>query len=214
MQFIISSQELMRYMSLNRNDEEIILSILRTYSGIYDMQTAFNLPLIAKKSKHTENQVLAVLHKLKEKDIIDYQSKNNDTSLVFNEIREDERTISRVSKYLENQNQLKKEQLNSVIQYIREEKVCKSKLILDYFGEKTTVDCGICSYCITKKNKKKDNFTLSKEIIALLTFEELNSREIENRLNKNSDAIIFVLRQLLENEEIQIKSNNKYTLKS
>ena len=66
------------------------------------MQTAFNLPLIAKKSKHTENQVLAVLHKLKEKDIIDYQSKNNDTSLVFNEIREDERTISRVSKYLEN----------------------------------------------------------------------------------------------------------------
>jgi ATP-dependent DNA helicase RecQ len=50
------------------------------------MQTAFNLPLIAKKSKHTENQVLAVLHKLKEKDIVDYQSKNNDASLVFNEI--------------------------------------------------------------------------------------------------------------------------------
>jgi hypothetical protein len=39
------------------------------------MQTAFSLPLIAKKSKHTENQVLAVLHKLKEKDIVDYQSK-------------------------------------------------------------------------------------------------------------------------------------------
>jgi ATP-dependent DNA helicase RecQ len=33
------------------------------------MQTAFNLP-IAKKSKHTENQVLAVLHKLKEKILI------------------------------------------------------------------------------------------------------------------------------------------------
>jgi ATP-dependent DNA helicase RecQ len=38
----------MRYMSLNRNDEEIILSILRTYTGIYDMQTAFSLPLIEK----------------------------------------------------------------------------------------------------------------------------------------------------------------------
>jgi ATP-dependent DNA helicase RecQ len=56
LQFIIPSKELMRYMSLNRNDEEIILSILRTYTGIYDMQTAFNLPLIA-KTKHTENQV-------------------------------------------------------------------------------------------------------------------------------------------------------------
>jgi ATP-dependent DNA helicase RecQ len=55
----------MRYMSLNRNDEEIILSILRTYTGIYDMQTAFKSTINSEKSKHTENQVLAVLHKLK-----------------------------------------------------------------------------------------------------------------------------------------------------
>ncbi|PKH68076.1 RecQ family ATP-dependent DNA helicase [Flavobacterium sp. ALD4] len=213
LQFIIPSKELMRYMSLNRNDEEIILAILRTYAGIYDIQNAFNLPLIAKKSKHTETQVLAVLQKLKEKNIVDYQSKNNDASLVFNEIREDERTISRVSKYLENQNQLKKEQLQSVLHYISEQKVCKSKLILHYFGEKTNIDCGICSYCITKKNKKTDSSSLSKEIMALLQIADLNSREIENKLNKKSDDIIFVLQQLLEKEHILIKSNNKYTLK-
>jgi ATP-dependent DNA helicase RecQ len=177
------------------------------------MQTAFNVPLIAKKSKTTENQVLAVLQKLKEKDIVDYQSRNNDASLIFNEIREDERTISRVSKYLENQNQLKKEQLQSVLGYISEQKVCKSKLILNYFGEITTVDCGICSYCITKKSKKTDSNSLSKEIIALLNIADLNSREIENKTRKKSEDIIFVLQQLLESESIQIKSNNKYTLK-
>jgi ATP-dependent DNA helicase RecQ len=213
LQFLIPSKELLRYMSLNRNDEEIILAILRTYAGIYDLPTAFNLQLIAKKSKHPENQVLAVLQKLKAKDIVDYQSKNNDASLIFNEIREDERTISRVSKYLESQNQLKKEQLQSVLQYISEQKVCKSKLILNYFGEKTNDDCGICSYCVTKKNRKIDSSSLSKEIIALLSIADLNSREIENKLNKKSDAIIFVLQQLLENEDILIKSNNKYTLK-
>ncbi|NGY38436.1 RecQ family ATP-dependent DNA helicase [Flavobacterium sp. XN-5] len=213
LQFVIPSKELIRYMSLNRNDEEIILAILRTYAGIYDTATAFNLQLIAKKSKHTESQVLAVLQKLKEKDIVDYQSKNNDATLIFNEIREDERTISRVSKYLENQNQLKKEQLKSVLHYISEQKACRSKLILDYFGEKTNTDCGICSYCISKKSKKTDSTSLSKEIITLLTLEDLNSREIENKTNKKSKDIIFVLQQLLENERIQIKSNNKYTLK-
>jgi ATP-dependent DNA helicase RecQ len=213
LQFLIPSKELLRYMSLNRSDEEIILSILRTYAGIYDMPTAFNLQLIAKKSKHAENQVLAVLQKLKEKNIVDYRSKNNDASLIFNEIREDERTISRVSKYLESQNQLKKEQLESVLHYISEQKVCKSKIILNYFGEKTKDDCGICSYCIAKKNKKKNNSNLSKEIIALLSITDLNSREIENKLNKKSDAVIMVLQQLLENEDILIKSNNKYTLK-
>ena len=213
LQFLIPSKELLRYMSLNRNDEEIILTILRTYAGIYDTQIAFNLQLIAKKSKHPEAQVLAVLQKLQERNIVDYQSRNNDASLIFNEIREDERTIARVSKYLENQNQLKKDQLQSVLHYIREEKVCKSKLILSYFGEKKATDCGICSYCITKKKKKTDSSSLSNEIIILLQITDLSSREIENKLNKKSADILVALQQLLENEQILIQSNNKYTLK-
>ena len=214
LQFLIPSKEVIRYMSLNPNDEEIILAILRTYPGIYETQTAFNLEVIAKKSHHPTNEIQAVLHKLKEKDIIEYHSKNNDATLIFNEVREDERTISRVSKYLEKQNELKKEQLKAVLFYVNEKKVCKSKLILDYFGEKTNVDCGICSYCITKKNKKRDVTTLSKEIISLLQSEDLNSRDIQNRTKNSPDDVIFVLQHLLENNIILVKPNNKYTLKS
>ena len=214
LQFLIPSKEVIRYMSLNPNDEEIILAILRTYPGIYETQTAFNLEVIAKKSHHPTNERQSVLHKLKEKDIIEYHSKNNDATLIFNEVREDERTISRVSKYLEKQNELKKEQLKAVLFYVNEKKVCKSKLILDYFGEKTNVDCGICSYCITKKNKKRDVTTLSKEIISLLQSEDLNSRDIQNRTKNSPDDVIFVLQHLLENNIILVKPNNKYTLKS
>lgn len=214
LQFLISSKEVIRYMSLNPNDEEIILAILRTYPGIYEMQTSFNLQLIAKKSNHKEAEIQAVLQKLKEKEIIAYHSKNNDSTLIFNEVREDERTISRVSKYLENQNQLKKEQLQSVVNYIGEKKVCKNTLILSYFGEKTNYDCGICSFCITKKNKKKESASLLKEIITLLQVEDLNSRELQNRTKNNPEEVIFVLQNLLENNTILVKPNNKYTLRS
>jgi ATP-dependent DNA helicase RecQ len=214
LQFLIPSKEVIRYMSLNPNDEEIILAILRTYPGIYEMQTAFNIELIAKKSNHATNEIQAVLHKLKEKDIIEYHSKNNDATLIFNEVREDERTISRVSKYLEKQNELKKEQLKAVLFYVNEKKVCKSKLILAYFGEKTNVDCGICSYCITKKNKKRNVTSLSKEIISLLQSDDFNSRDIQNRTKNSPDDVIFVLQHLLENNIIVVKPNNKYTLKS
>ena len=214
MQFLIPSKEVIRYMSLNPNDEEIILAILRTYPGIYDTQTAFNLELIAKKSHHAATEIHAVLKKLKEKDIIEYHSKNNDATLIFNEVREDERTISRVSKYLENQNQLKKEQLKAVVGYVNEKKVCKSKLILNYFGEKANTDCGICSYCITKKQRKPDVISLSKEIITLLQAEDLNSRDIQNKTKNSPDEVIFVLQHLLENNAILVKPNNKYTLKS
>ena len=213
LQFLISSKEVIRYNSLNTNDEEIILTILRTYPGIFDLQTDFNLSLVAKKSNHSETEVLSVLQKLKDKEIIKYQSKNNDATITFNEVREDERTINRVSKYLEKQNNQKREKLKAVIVYIKEQNVCKSKLILKYFGEETSSDCGICSYCITTKTSKTATASLSTTILELLKTEDLNSREIQNKAKNQSSEVIFALQDLLEQDKIKVMTNNKYTLK-
>ena len=150
-QFIIPSKEVIRYMSLNPNDEEIILTILRTYPGIYDMQTVFNPTLIAKKANTDEKSMLLLLEKLRDKQIISLIAKNNDATITFNEVREDERTINRVSKHLIAQNKLKTEQLQAVLYYSKESKICKNKLLMRYFGETIVEDCGICSYCISKK---------------------------------------------------------------
>lgn len=214
MQFLIESKEVIRYMSLNPNDEEIILAILRTYPGVYEMKTPFNLSLIAKKSHHTEEQVSAVLEKLREKEIIEYKSKNNDATILFNEVREDELTINRVSKYLERQNKLKEEQLLSVLHYIKENKTCKNRLILDYFGEETTENCGVCSYCITQKGKITEADSIADKILHLLKSAALTSRELQAQIKLDANDIVLVLQELLENNHITIQANNKYTLKS
>ena len=213
MQFIISSKEVIRYMSLNIQEEPIILTILRTYPGIYETQTAINLSLIAKKASCKEKDIESVLEKIKGLEIIDYHKKNNDATIIFNEVREDERTINRISKYLENQNKQKIAQFESVLNYINEKKVCKSKLILNYFGEKTETDCGICSYCISKKTKPTDSSLISENIIRLLKIQDMNSREIQKLTKNTEDDIIFALQNLLENNQISILSNNKYSLK-
>ena len=214
MQFIIESKEVIRYMSLNPNDEPVVLSILRTYPGIYESQTAINLSLIAKKASCEEAVIHSILEKLKELAIIDYHKKNNDATIIFNEVREDERTINKVSKYLENQNKQKIAQFESVLQYINEKNICKSKLILHYFGEKAEKDCGICSYCISKKTKVGDTSLILEKIIGLLEIQDLNSREIQKLTKNSEDTIIFALQDLLENGKIVVKPNNKYTLKS
>src|SRR5690606_5513513 len=72
LQFIIDSKEVLRYMSLNPADEEIMLAILRTYPGIYETKTAFNLPFIAKKSGAQPENVLKLLQRLKDFSIVDY----------------------------------------------------------------------------------------------------------------------------------------------
>lgn len=211
-QFIIPSKEVIRYMSLNPNDEEIILAILRTYPGIYDMQTAFNPVLIAKKSNSNETAVLSLLQKLKEKQIIDRIAKNNDATITFNEVREDERTINRVSKYLEAQNKLKTEQLQAVLQYSKDTKTCKNTLLMRYFGEDPKADCGICSYCISKNNKAPNPDVVSEKILELLKIRDFNSRDIQKLTKFPKDDVIFALQKLLEEQTISIKSNNLYSL--
>jgi len=213
-QFLLESKEVIRYVSLNPNDEEIILAILRTYPGIHEVKANLNLGLIAKKSNRTEEQIIALLEKLKEKEIIEYKSKNNDATILFNEVREDELTINRISKYLEKQNLVKKEQLLSVLHYIKDTKTCKNRLVLDYFGEETKENCGICSYCITQKGKITEADSIADKILSLLKTASLTSREIENQIKMDTKDIISVLQELLENNHIIIQANNKYTLKS
>ena len=213
-QFIIPSKEVIRYMSLNQDDELVILSLLRTYSGIYEVSAAINLSLIAKKSNTEEHKVAQILARLKEKEIIDYQAKNNDTSLVFNDVREDERTINRVSKYLENQNNQKKLQLESVLNYVSNKKTCKSNLLLSYFGETKSENCGICSFCTEQPLAKKDIQTVIEKIVTLLKEAPLNSREIEIITKNSTEDIIFAIQQLLEHDVIIVKPNNQYALKS
>ena len=212
-QFLIESREVIRYMSLNPNDEEIMLTILRTYPGVYDLQTAFNPTLIAKKSNSNEKAVIALLDKLKEKNIIDLIAKNNDATITFNEVREDERTINRVSKHLQAQNKLKTEQLQAVLYYSKEQKTCKNKLLMRYFGENLKNDCGICSYCISKNKKKQSPESVSEKIIELLKIQDFDSRDIQKLTKFPKDAVIFALQALLEDETISIKSNNLYSLK-
>lgn len=214
LQFIIPSKEVIRYISLNPQDEEVVLTILRTNPGIYESQSTINISLIAKKSNSEEKKVLAILHKLNEKQIIELHAKNNDATITFNEVREDERTISRVSKYLEAQNQLKTAQLKSVLQYIKEEKICKNKLLMGYFGEIVKEDCGVCSYCFQKNKTKKESTVVNDKILALLKIQELNSRDLQKMTKYSKDDVIFALQHLLENDTIIIKPNNLYSIKS
>lgn len=210
LQFIIPSKEVIRYMSLNPTEEEIILSILRTYTGVFEMEIAVNPNLIAKKSKFTERKVLEVIHNLHNKQVITLKIQNNDSNITFNEVREDELTINRISKFLISQNEQKVEKFKKMIAFVEDTSTCKNKLLLTYFDQKIYNDCGICSTCLSKKNQQTLNFT--QEIITLLRQNPHTSVEIENKLSIHTEETIFALQFLLENNKIAINSQNKYYL--
>ena len=114
---------------------------------------------------------------------------------------------------MENQNDLKRTQLQSVLDYVVNDKSCKSRQLLEYFGETESKNCGICSYCITKNKTEKKVAPIAEKIVELLKKSPMSSREIQMYSKFSDDAIIFALKQLLEINKIEILPNNKYTLK-
>ena len=213
LQFIISSKEVLRYSSLNPKKEALLLQILRTYPGIYENKIAVNTALLAKKIETPENQVLADLQQMHADGVLVLWTKNNDALLTFNENRDDERTINRVSKHLNSQNNIKKSQLESVFEYVNNEKTCKNKILLAYFGEIITENCGTCSYCLTLNKKPTQINQITEKIINLLKNESLSSRALQMILKCSKDELITSLKLLLSDETIFINPNNTYTLK-
>lgn len=210
LQFLLPSKEIIRYCSLHTKDQEIIETILRTYPGIFEQVTAINTAHIASKSNHTEQQVVQLLQKLQQQEIISLQLVSNDSKLIFNEPREDDYTINRVQKFLIQQNEQKIAQFSAMIDFVFDTKTCKSVLISNYFGETNTTNCCICSTCM--KNQKKDKQATYDKIIAILVVGPLSSQELQRITNLSSEDLIFALQYLLDNTSIRLNENKKYEL--
>jgi len=202
-QFIIESREVIRYISLNPADEEMMLALVRTYAGIYDQMTGINLPLMAKKSGVIEEKFTAFLQKLQQLGIIELDLKSNDATITFNEIREDDRTINRISKYLEMQNKLRQDQFASVVAFVSTPQ-CKNRILMAYFGENVKEDCGICSHC-TKKTGSRDVAGLQTDILKHLETAPMNSRQLQDITHAEEPEIVWALRKLLDERKIILK---------
>ena len=111
------------------------------------------------------------------------------------------------------QNKVKFNQVNAVINYIENNTVCKSKQLVSYFGETIKESCGICSVCITKKIVKTDDQKLiASKILSYLETQSADSRTLSIKLKLSESALLSVLKQLLEHKQITITKSNTYTL--
>jgi ATP-dependent DNA helicase RecQ len=212
LQFLIESKEVIRYISLHPDDESVITSILRNYPGVFDVKTNINTVFVAKNSNSNEADVIALLVKLKESGIVDLMLIQNESKITFLEVREDDRTINRVAKYLEKQNLNKKNQLASVVTYVSDELQCKSRLLLTYFGESVHKDCGVCSFCLGKKTKTIDRELIVTQVLSMLKECPKTSRELATKMEIDEHQLLEVLRQLLEYNVITINTKNQFIL--
>ncbi|WMI64763.1 RecQ family ATP-dependent DNA helicase [Aestuariibaculum sp. YM273] len=214
-QFIISSPALFKYLETRKNYDIIVKSILRMYGGIFDHDTKINVAKIAEKASVSEKQITEILLQLEADEVITLNLARTDAQVTFIEPREDDKTINRVASIIKQQNKLKEDQVDAMLDYINNDSICKSIQLLSYFGEKEIEPCGICSVCIANKKtpqKSQDTSLLKHKVIELLQEKEQSSRELISNLNCNETELKNVLRLLLEHDIINITKTNTYKL--
>ena len=214
-QILVNNKNLFDYLEKHPETNIIVKSILRTYGGIFDQDTKINTQLITDKASTTEDKVIQTLLQLQKDEIISLQLTKTDAQIIFLQPREDDKTINRIAKTIKQQNNLKKTQVTSVLNYINNNDICKSIQLLSYFGESNLEDCGICSVCI-KMNNSPSKTTIEKsinEILFVLKEKPLSSRDILLNTNIKEPYIASILKLMLEENHIEITNTNTYKIK-
>ena len=213
-QFLVTNTALFSYLETHKSQNTIIKALLRTYGGIFDFPTKINVDIIINKANCSYKQVFAVLKDLEKNAIISLEIANTDSEITFIKPREDEKTINPLITIIEQQQDLKRQQVKSVIDYTNNTKVCKSIQLLQYFNETNLEDCGHCSVCISKKEApvSAPKTAVTDRVLEALKAKDLSSRDMLIKLETTKKELMEVLKYLVEAEKIKITPTNTYTL--
>ena len=213
-QIKIGNTALFNYLEKHPKQALIIKVILRTHEGVFEHSTEIYTQVIAKKTNLTEAQVIAELTALNTAEIVAFEASKTDAEITFIEPREDDKTIHRISKIVTQQHDLKKAQLQSVFDYVKNDGICKSQKLLSYFEETDSKVCGICSSCLEHSKNKLFSENDTQTILTLLKTDPLSSRKLETLSPFDRDTLTAILANLLERGFIEITERNTYQLKA
>jgi ATP-dependent DNA helicase RecQ len=212
--FTISAKQLQYYVDQNQKYENFVKTILRNYGGIMENKTAIDLAWVCKKSKLDQKIALKFLKELEKDQVLEYVFAEQDSTVLFLVPREDDSVIFPLVPYIRQHNISKQKKIDSVLTYLENDSICRSKQLLTYFGEVQIENCGICSVCQKQAapltNELKN--MIYKEIMKVLKSSETSSQELIKTINFPKDQVLEVLRLLIEKELISIKSGNIYKI--
>ena len=214
LQILVSHNILVNHIKHNKKLQLIVTTILRTYEGVYSVETSIDIERIAQMLDIKEAHIIETLNTLDAKEIVKFKSKNTDAQITFSQPREDDKAIHRISKAIKAQNTIKQNNIAAVINYIENNTTCKSIQLLTYFDESQSKACGVCNVCLKNKSSlvpfKKEAVDL---ILKSIADKPMSSRMLESSLSLPNKKIVAVLKHLLELEKIEETPTNQFKIK-
>ncbi|PRX55210.1 RecQ family ATP-dependent DNA helicase [Flagellimonas meridianipacifica] len=209
-QFVSKKQHIFSYLDSHPSYQTLIQTLLRTYGGILEFETKVDISLLVKKTGLQESVLHTMLKQLQKDEVVAYKSNEGDFEITFLAPREDDLTINSFSKKIKSLHQIKRNNLQSMLDFIENSRTCRNRFLLKYFGEATNKNCGKCDICI--QSKKTSSFYLKSSILDTLKNKSLTSRELVAQIDSDEKEVLKILKHLLEEEQIELNQKNEYSL--
>jgi len=186
--------------------DKLIHILLRSYTGLFTDPAYINEDLLAKRLEWTRKRVYDELVLLSKERIIEYIPRKKTPYLTFTLERQETNRIVLNKEAYDDRRERYITRVKSVLDYAKEENVCRSQVLLSYFGEKDTKPCGQCDICLKKKENEVGTDLFEK--IKTAVFEVLNEEPlpINSLLRKipfKEPQAIQVIRFLIDNGHIE-----------
>jgi len=215
--FTLERDQLYMLHETTPNEELVITTLLREYSGLFVDYHFIELAFIAHATGLTQQQVYLILTSLSQRRILHFIPERSVPLLTYTQDRVlPEEIVISESVYEERKTQFEK-RIKSIIDYAQNDTVCRSRQLLRYFGETETNDCRQCDVCLTHQDTSqsyKDAYNQAlKAIKALLADGEKHSITELNKIVLNQEAKDEAMEYLVNEEVIKVELNNIFLKK-
>ena len=184
---ILVTREDLYDLAHNTPHTDIVLrELLRSYSGLFADYVFIDEALLATRGQLTRAEVCEALIQLSRAHIISYIPRRDTPRITFTRTREEPRHVRIPRSAYEDRLDCSRERIKHVIEYITDDRHCRSRLLLRYFGEPHAADCGRCDVCLRRTHSNLTQWELNAVRDTLVTL-------LRDRAPQSIDAIVSSL---------------------
>ena len=204
--FNISRNDLYLLENLSPKEDAVITALLRNYGGLFTDYGYIDESLLERVSELNKQQLYMVMKNLSARHIISFIPRRKDPYITYTQNRVDGYKVIIPTSVWEVRKEQFTKHIESILNYAKNDKVCRSRQLLQYFGEETSEEdcCGICDVCANNRADKKH---AEEAILALLEDGRQHAIEEIKALNHDSEIIKQALAELVEENQITVEKD-------
>ncbi|WP_108822073.1 ATP-dependent DNA helicase RecQ [Dysgonomonas sp. Marseille-P4361] len=209
--FLVYRDDLYSY-KFDKQYERLVNTTLRLYTGIFTNYATINEEEIAQRLETSRGDVYEMFKSLSKRRIIDYIPHKKTPLVAYKQPRIDTKFVLIPKAVNEDRKERFEKRIASMSNYAEQTIYCRSRLLLSYFGEESSSECGHCDVCRSRNKKGINNIEFDKisgRIRDLIQGGEAKEVEyIVNALKEYpSEIVIEVIRFMVDKSEIEITFN-------